>query len=154
MFRRKPRRSREFRKNSSVIDMEEARRERRERRAAAIAEARAAEEAKAENARIREEKAKKRARKLRRKLVYTGVILVVLVTIVFSLGNIVSLLHERQQLRNEQEMLIETRDKLIRELENVNNPEYIEQQARSQLRLVMPGEVLYILPPDTALEEE
>jgi len=51
-------------------------------------------------------------------------------------------------------MLIETRDKLIRELENVNNPEYIEQQARSQLRLVMPGEVLYILPPDTALEEE
>ena len=54
----------------------------------------------------------------------------------------------------EQEMLIETRDKLIRELENVNNPEYIEQQARSQLRLVMPGEVLYILPPDNAQEEE
>jgi len=154
MFRRKPRRSREFRKNSSVIDMEEARRERREKRAAAIAEARAAEEAKAENARIREEKAKKRARKLRRKLVYTGVILVVLITIVFSAGNIISLLHERQQLRNEQEMLIETRDKLIRELENVNNPEYIEQQARSQLRLVMPGEVLYILPPDNAQEEE
>ena len=152
MLKRKPRRSREFKKNSSVIDMDEARRERREKRAAAIAEARALEEQKAQNKLIREEKAKRRALKLKRRLIYVSVFLVFVIAIGLSAGNIISLLHEKQQVTKEQEMLLETRDKLKRELENVNNPEYIEQQARTHLRLIKPGEVLYILPSEDETE--
>ena len=38
MSKRKPRRSREFKKNNQVIDIEEARRERREKREKALTE--------------------------------------------------------------------------------------------------------------------
>ena len=40
-------------------------------------------------------------------------------------------------------------DELENELLMVNSDEYVEQQARSQLHMIKPGEVLYIVPSST-----
>jgi cell division protein DivIC len=41
------------------------------------------------------------------------------------------------------------KEKLKEQLANVNNPEVIEEEARKQLKLIMPGETLYILKDDS-----
>ncbi|MGP1570137.1 MAG: FtsB family cell division protein [Eubacteriales bacterium] len=48
-------------------------------------------------------------------------------------------LEENKKLKQEKAALKE-------ELDHVNEPEYVEQQAREQLKMVKPGEVMYILP--------
>ena len=63
-----------------------------------------------------------------------------------SAFKIVSLLYEKSKLEDEHDRLAALKERLEQELESVNSPEYIEQQARSHLRLVKPGEILYILP--------
>lgn len=148
MFKRKPRRSREFKKNSQVVDMEAARHERREKRAMAMAEARLREEEKAQREKQRAESARKKARKAKRRMVYVVIAGAILITIGLSAFNIVSLTIEKRELQEQQMLLMKTRDELKYELENVDSPEYIEQQARTYLRLIKPGEVLYIMPKD------
>ena len=85
----KNRRSKEFKNNSQVIDMEEARARRQQKR--------------------RAEKEKK----------------------------------EEKELRAKQQ-----KAELQKELENAETPENIEAQARQQLRLIKPGEVLYMFPSE------
>lgn len=46
------------------------------------------------------------------------------------------------------------RESLKEELKHVNEPEYIEQQAREQLKMVKPGEVMYILPQNETKDEK
>lgn len=46
------------------------------------------------------------------------------------------------------------RESLKEELKHVNEPEYIEQQAREQLKMVKPGEVMYILPQNEKKDEK
>lgn len=140
---RKPSRSREFRKNSKVINMEEARTARREKRKALI-EAEAEKRGKADE----KNSARNKARKSRRRLIYAAVFIAIAAIIVGSAYNVLSLLEEKADMEAEQQRLIEMKERLQEELSNVNTPEYIEQQARSQLRLVMPGEILFILPKE------
>ena len=54
---------------------------------------------------------------------------------------------ENTKLKKERETLKE-------ELKHVNEPEYIEQQAREQLKMVKPGEVMYILPQNETKDEK
>lgn len=140
---RKPSRSREFRKNSKVINMEEARTARREKRKALI-EAEAEKRGKADE----KNSARNKARKSRRRFIYAAVFIAIAAIIVGSAYNVLSLLEEKADMEAEQQSLIEMKERLQEELSNVNTPEYIEQQARSQLRLVMPGEILFILPKE------
>lgn len=67
----------------------------------------------------------------------------------FSIFRIVDLKLEERELLAEQQALIQEKEKLKEQLANVNNPEFIEQEARKQLKLIMPGETLYILKDDT-----
>ena len=46
------------------------------------------------------------------------------------------------------------RESLKEKLKHVNEPEYIEQQAREQLKMVKPGEVMYILPQNETKDEK
>ena len=46
----------------------------------------------------------------------------------------------------------EKKARLENELEHLNDPENIEQQARTRLRMVKPDDVLYILPEDSSEE--
>ena len=68
-----------------------------------------------------------------------------------SIFNIVSLKWEERQVLAENEALKAEKEKLQQELANVDDPEYIEQEARRQLRLIRPGEILFVLPnePET-----
>ena len=71
---------------------------------------------------------------------------VVLLLLAASVRDIVKLELENRRLRNKQKELIEQRKELQIELKNVNSKEYIEEQARKQLRLVDPDEILFVFP--------
>ena len=57
--------------------------------------------------------------------------------------DIIRLKAENRALKKQQAALEEQRDDLKDELTRVNDPEYIREQARKQLRLLNPGEILF-----------
>jgi cell division protein DivIC len=95
------------------------------------------------------------------KLKFNGYKLVVLiisvalcVTIIFSVRNIITLHTENNELKEQNQVLVDERDNLKLELENVNTMEFIEEQARRQLKLVNPDEILFILPDEDCEEAD
>ena len=142
----KKRRSREFRNNSQVIDMDEARKKRQAKRR----EEKAREEEKARKY-ARQHTAGKMAirRQKRRRKILTGLIIVGIIgAMSLSLVNIISLKKEQHDVLAEQEQLKQQKQELQKELENISDSENIEEQARNQLRLIRPGETLYMLPDE------
>lgn len=61
---------------------------------------------------------------------------------------IVNLKIQQKELIKQQEQLVAERDRLKAKLKNVNNSEYIAEQARKQLRLVNPDEILFVFDDD------
>lgn len=74
-----------------------------------------------------------------------GIVVVLLIGIGVIVQNIVGLTIEKRALQDQNAELTEKRDELTAELQNVNDPDYIEEQARKLLHMIKPGEVLYIL---------
>ena len=92
-----------------------------------------------------EQRRRLNAAKRRRKKVLT--LFAVIVAFVF-LGtmcgkDIVRLKAENRALKKQQIALEQQRDELQEELKNANNQEYIREQAKKQLRLLNPGEILF-----------
>lgn len=140
MIKKKTRRSREFKNNSQVIDIEEARRLRKKKR----------EEAAEKKYKVRKTKSvvtqRQAGKKARRRLIYLVIFLAVACVIAASAFNIISLkLTEGRTLKEQQDLLAQ-KARLERIYSQVNSPEYIEQQARQQLKMIRPGEILYVLP--------
>jgi len=52
---------------------------------------------------------------------------------------------QNKELERTQKELEQKKDDLTAELKNVNELDYIEEQARKQLKMIKPGEVLYVL---------
>ncbi|MDD6646231.1 MAG: septum formation initiator family protein [Firmicutes bacterium] len=145
-FMGKKRRSREFRNNSQVIDMDEARKKRQAKRR----EEKAREEEKARKY-ARQHTAGKMAirRQKRRRKILTGLIILGIIgAMSLSLVNIISLKKEQHDVLAEQEQLKQQKQELQKELDNISDPENIEEQARNQLRLIRPGEMLYMFPDE------
>lgn len=140
MLKKKKRRSREFKNNSQVIDIEEARQARKRKR----------EDAAEKKYRVRKTKSvitqRQAGKKARRRMVYLVIFIAILGVIAASAFNIVSLKLTEAKTMKEQQALMEQKEKLERIYSQVNSPEYIEQQARQQLKMIQPGEILYILP--------
>lgn len=139
---RKKRRSREFKNNSRVIDMNEARLRRIKRRA----EQREEEE---RNKKAASSRRIKRRRELRKKqnrrrfllgLIAAGMVVI----IAFSVVSIIMLKKEQHDEMERQAQLKKEKRQLERDLENINSQENIEDQARSKLKLIKPGEIIYI----------
>ncbi len=143
---RKKRRSAEFKNNSQVIDMNEARRLRQQKRQAEKEK----EEEKlryAASQKTRGKMAIRRSRNRRRLLVV--VIAVSLIGVItFSLLNVISLKKEQREVLQQAEQLQQEKEQLEKELSEINDPKNIEQQARDQLRLIKPGEKLYMFPEE------
>jgi len=135
-------RSRKFYKESKVIDIDEARQNRREKRGQI-------QEKKTIRRRPTDPRRKRKIRKTSRRIAIYAVIIALILSLTgFSVYKIIDLRMEQKQLKAQHQQLKEKKQRLSEELKNVNDPEYIEQQARKQLNLVMPGETLYVLPDD------
>lgn len=103
--------------------------------------------------RIEERRRQSAIRARRRKMITLIVIVVVFTMLATMCGkDIVRLKAENRALRRQQIALEEQRDELQKELKNANNQEYIREQAKKQLRLLNPGEILFTF--DEGEEEE
>ena len=67
--------------------------------------------------------------------------------------DIVRLKAENHALKKQQIALEQQRDALQEELRNANNQEYIKEQAKKQLRLLNPGEILFTFDQEEPQEK-
>lgn len=87
---------------------------------------------------------KKRTRKLRS--IYLIVFLAGLAVVIYYAYSVFQVQSEQQRAEEEKTALQAEKARLEEELKYVTDPSYIEQQARTELRMIRPGEILYILP--------
>lgn len=128
MKKRRKGRIREFEREKDGKSLEEYRRERHQNHVAQTAP-----------------KKKKKVRINRGKLTLTVIVLVLIAVVGMSIKNVFDLRAEQKELLETQKKLASEKASLEEELKNVNDLDYIEEQARIQLRLIKPGEILYIL---------
>lgn len=140
------RRSTEYRNNSRVIDMDEARRQRQEKRQAEQAR----KEEKEIRAKKRNTRGKRAIRKSRRRksLIRIAVVAGILLVVFLLVVNIITLKKEQHDVMKEHDRLKEQKEELQQEIKDAGNAENVEDEARDQLRLVKPGETLYLFPDD------
>ncbi|MDO4553100.1 MAG: septum formation initiator family protein [Bacillota bacterium] len=131
----------------TYADVESARQDRRARREEALRK-------KEENEKARSGSKKRRERSARRRLVLGLVFLAVAGLLVVSVYNLVKLTVEENRVEAELAVLQAEKEALEEELEQADRPEYIEQQAREQLDMIYPGEVLYIIKEKERQAEE
>ena len=94
--------------------------------------------------RIEERRRQNAVRTRRRKLLtLIGGVVVFAMLATMCGKDIVRLKAENRALRRQQIALEQQRDELQQELKNANNQEYIREQAKKQLRLLNPGEILF-----------
>jgi cell division protein FtsB len=89
---------------------------------------------------------RRKAKTTRRRIISLVILIMILVAAGIQGAKIYSLIQEKETLIQVQHELIKERSKFLELLTNVNSTEYVEQQAREQLKLIMPGETLYIFP--------
>ena len=173
---KKKRRSSKFKDSSTVIDMDQARQERQERHEKRSREKRAREEREQKKKELRDEaqptrtkrsvgrvtnagprpgasgqrldrrKMTLRRRKRNRQLIFVGVVIALVVLVGFSLGNIIMLKHDLHVAKKEQAEYEEEKAQLEKDVEEMDDLQNLEEQARNQMRLIKPGETLYIFP--------
>lgn len=95
-----------------------------------------------------------RRRKQYRNLIILGVLAVLLVLVGFSVGNILMLKHDLHNAQKQQEAYKEEKEQLEQDLQDIDDLQNLEQQARNQMRLIKPGETLYIFPEDMTRQQE
>ena len=103
---------------------------------------------KADQERSAASKARRRAMARRRRIVMGVAVLFgifILLAVGRSIVNLVELQQEKSDTQARLAQLERQRGALEEELEQVNTDEYVEQQARSELKMVRPGEVLYLM---------
>lgn len=84
--------------------------------------------------------------KTQTRIFYLGVVIIALIVIAIYAYNVIAVEMYQSQIEAEHQQLLAQKVKLEDELKNVRDPKYIEQQARTQLRMIFPGEILYVLP--------
>ncbi len=75
------------------------------------------------------------------------IILIILLLLVGIKGSVsvLNLKSEQSKVEKNYDDLKVERDDLRQELKHINTSDYIEQTARDMLKMVMPGEILYII---------
>lgn len=117
-------------------------------------------------ARIEERRNRNRKQQKRRKKRNVVImVLVFAVLLTMCSREIVRLQAENRALKKQHAELEQERDRLAKELSTVGDKEYIKEQARKQLKLLDPGEIMFVFEDgsakkdkadneDTAAEEE
>ena len=113
------------------------------------AEAKAKETAEDLAAKIQARRKKVNSEKKRKRMITVTVIILAFVMLAAVYGrDIIRLRAENRELEQQQESLKEEREDLEEELGNTDKQEYIREQARKQLRLLNPGEILFTFDDD------
>lgn len=99
-------------------------------------------------------KRRRRIAARKKRLRVLAVIVVLGIILTMCGGEIIRLKAENYALRKQQSELKAERDRLAKELETVGNKEYIKDQARKQLRLLDPGEIMFVFDDGTSDTEE
>lgn len=95
-------------------------------------------------ARRKKRRARIKRRRLRRKILSVIVIIAAFAVLATMCGrDIVKLKAENIALQRRQDELEKERDRLRKEVKNAGNREYVQDQAKKQLRLLNPGELLF-----------
>ena len=102
-----------------------------------------------------EQRYRERAAVQRRKKAIMVIVFIVVFALLATMcgKDIVRLKAQNIALKKQQAELEKKRDELKEELENVDDPEYIREQARKQLRLLNPGEILFTFDDGEGPEE-
>ena len=104
--------------------------------------------------RIEERRRTNLIRKRRRKVITLFALVVAFALLATMCGkDIVRLKAENRALKKQQIALEKQRDELKEELKNTNKQEYIREQAKKQLRLLNPGEILFTFEEEEQQEE-
>ena len=94
-------------------------------------------------------------RKRRRKLLSLFAFVVAFTLLATMVGkDIIRLKAENRALKKQQLALEQQRDELEEELKNTNNQEYIREQAKKQLKLLNPGEILFTFDEEEEAPED
>lgn len=83
-----------------------------------------------------------------RKIQKTMIIVFVIVLIFVVIKGVISFVElksQQKEVEAKYESLVSEKEELENTLEYINTPEYIEKAARDMLKMVMPGEILYVL---------
>jgi cell division protein FtsL len=124
---------------ATVIDIEEAQRIRRERRADAVTARRTG----VRNERKQAERSRT-SFKSGRRLLYLACIAVCIMGAVFAVSRVSALTNEKAEADKMLNQKMNQQVRLESELAVITTPEYIEEQARERLGMIKKGERLYV----------
>lgn len=144
---KKGKRLREFEKNNRIFNITEAS-ERRAKKydAASSRRKQSAPKGQAIDSQSREQKRKKKLKIVNMKRFVASVIIVILIACVGMSGiNIIKLTSQRNRLQEQNAELVKLKEDLTAEIEFINSAEYIEQQARKDLKMIKENELLFIV---------
>lgn len=91
---------------------------------------------------------KERKKELRRKMITLIIVIIFIIAGGYSVYKIGVLQMDRHQLNDENMDLKREKELLEEELKNVQDLEYVEEEAREKLNLILPGEVIYRFSDD------
>lgn len=150
---KKGKRLREFEKNNRTFNITEARKKRAEkyshvseRKNKPVAQEKTVEEFKAER------KKKKHKITNMKRFVTSVIILILIASIGVSAINIIELTMQKNKLQKQNAELVKLKEDLTAEMEYINSAEYIEQQARKELRMIKENELLFIVSDEEEKE--
>ena len=87
-------------------------------------------------------------------LIAAALIILVIAYFVMSGIKIIKLNQEKEEAEARKQELINRKEELMAEYENINSAQCIERLARRDLKLVKSDELLFILPDDTMKEKD
>ena len=97
---------------------------------------------------------KRRTAKRRRYAILTTALIFFVAALVASSGiKLWRLSREKQATQTKLDNLLENKAELQNELTQLESEEYIEREARSELHMIFPGEILYMVPTDYVIKD-
>ena len=137
------------RTGSQIIEIEEAQKRRQEKRA----ELKKKEKAQRRRA-IAQEKASRPKMSGGKKFLVCGIVLIAVLGFVFNGYRIVNLNLDKAVYEKKYEERLAEKTRLENELGLVDDPEYVEQQARDRFHMLRDGETLFIFSEKKSVEAQ
>ncbi len=143
---KKGKRLREFERNNRTYNFVESS-ERREKKYSSISAKK--NKTLSEKEEITQDKAEKRKKKVKivnmKRFVASVIILILIASVGVSAINIIKLTIQKNELQAKNAELVKLKEDLTAEMDFINSAEYIEQQARKELRMIKENELLFIV---------